>query len=108
MGSGGEASATTLAGEFTVAPEFGKEIDNGKAHSAAGGGSIAGGNTEVLDGAVGVTAQWATFAGNPWQPFHTSKPAAMHRTVKIAVVEGLIPSRPRNTKLRIPAPRCEM
>ncbi len=75
MGSGGEALATKCTGEVTpgeaeeVPPAMGVgcEIAMGNAQRAGGGGSWAGGTTEVFAGGVGVIGQLATLAGSPWQ-----------------------------------------
>lgn len=60
-------------GELTEAPFSGLEIVKGKPHNAAGGGSVAGGTTEVFAGGVGVTGQLATLAGRPWHPIWPPK-----------------------------------
>src|ERR1700757_4260564 len=66
MESGGVACAMTGAGEFTAPPLTGLKIVTGNPQTAAGGGSAAGGITEVFDGGVGIVLQLATFAGKPW------------------------------------------
>jgi hypothetical protein len=60
--------ATMGTGELTLAPFPGLETAKGNPHSAAGGGSVAGGTNERLEGAVGVTGQSATFFGKPSHP----------------------------------------
>ena len=88
-------------GEGTLALFLGVAIVNGKAHSAAGGGSVAGGTTVVLVGGVGVTEQLATFAGRPWHPASIANTGANSTDPVIRAVRWL---RQQQALLRISRP----
>jgi hypothetical protein len=78
-----------------VPPCTGTDIARGNAQSAFGGGSIAGGRTEVFAGGVGVIAQLATFEGSPWHPLQTN------------VAKKIIPTRIKAHRVELIAPeRC--